>query len=87
MHHYLKIFFELLLKAVYAVDSLMQFLQKRRIFIGNQLVEKVLFIAEIFIDSSFAYVSQGYYFIERSLFIAMLRKNLFRCLQNSYILR
>ena len=67
MHHYFKIFFELLLKAVDAVDSLMQFLQKRCIFIGNQLVEKVLLIAEVFIDSSFAYVSQGYYFIERSL--------------------
>lgn len=55
MHHYLKILFELLLKAVYAVDSLVQFLQKRCIFISNQLVKKVLLIAEVFIDSSLAY--------------------------------
>jgi hypothetical protein len=54
----------------------MQLFQKGRIFIGNQLVEKVLLIAEVFIDSSLAYVSQGYYFIERSFFIAMLRKKL-----------
>ena len=80
MHHYLKILFELVLKAVCTIDSLVQLFQKGRIFIGNQLLEKVLLIAEVFIDSSLAYVSQGYYFIERSLFIAMLRKNLLRCL-------
>lgn len=74
MHHYFKILFELVLKAVDAVDRLVQLFQKGRIFIGNQLVEKVLLIAEVFIDSSLAYVSQGYYFIERSFFIAMLRK-------------
>lgn len=74
MYHYFKILFELVLKAVCTIDSLVQFFQKGRIFIGNQLVKKVLLIAEVFIDSSLAYVSQGYYFIERGFFIAMLRK-------------